>query len=376
MSAIIGANLRATENDATESGAAENGATQTAATQSAAAQGAAPPAAGNGCYVHQQSAHCESGVVSALLRTHGQPLSEAMVFGLGSALSFAYLPIVKINGLPLISYRMPPRHILRKLQKLLRLPLRFETFRRPQQGEQRLNELLHAGKVVGAQTSVFFLPYFPVNMRFHFNAHNLLVYGREHDEYLISDPVFEHTTRSGLTELTRARFVRGVLAPKGLLYYFDGAVPQTDIPRLLLPAIRQTCRMMLQPILPFAGVKGIRLLAKRVERLNATREKRFVQRYVGHIVRMQEEIGTGGAGFRFLYAAFLQEAARLLGDARFDARAQELTTIGDKWRDFAYDAARMSKGRDALDVAALGRQLRDLADQESALFRGLQGELK
>jgi hypothetical protein len=29
---------------------------------------------------------------------------------------------------------------------------------------------------------------------------------------------------------------------------------------------------------------------------------------------MQEEIGTGGAGFRFLYAAFLQEAAQITGE--------------------------------------------------------------
>jgi len=29
---------------------------------------------------------------------------------------------------------------------------------------------------------------------------------------------------------------------------------------------------------------------------------------------MQEEIGTGGAGFRYIYAAFLQEAADFLED--------------------------------------------------------------
>ena len=45
-------------------------------------------------FQHQHAAHCESGVMSNLLRQHGLPLSEAMVFGLSSALVFAYLPFV------------------------------------------------------------------------------------------------------------------------------------------------------------------------------------------------------------------------------------------------------------------------------------------
>ena len=51
--------------------------------------------------------------MSAMLRHHGLPISEPMTFGLSSAMSFAYLPIVKINGLPLVAYRMPPKAIIK-----------------------------------------------------------------------------------------------------------------------------------------------------------------------------------------------------------------------------------------------------------------------
>ena len=78
--------------------------------------------------------------------------------------------------------------------------------------------LLAQGKVVGLQTSVYWLPYFPPEMRFHFNAHNLLVYGKEGNDYLISDPVFESPMRCAADDLNRSRFAKGVLAPKGLLY--------------------------------------------------------------------------------------------------------------------------------------------------------------
>ena len=310
--------------------------------------------------------------MSALLRHEGVPLTEAMVFGLSASLSFAYIPLVKINQLPLIAYRMVPRYILNGVKRQLRLPLRFETFRSPLDGQRRLDELLDQGRLVGIQSSVFFLPYFPVNMRFHFNAHNLIVYGREDGEYLVSDPVFTAPTRCRAADLARARFVRGALAPKGLVYYFDGPLPPARLAPLLPGAIRKNCFLMLHVPLPFVGCAGIRLLARRVRRLPAERDPEFTRRFVGHIVRMQEEIGTGGAGFRFLYAAFLQEAAALLANPRLHALSLELTAVGDEWREFALHAARITKGRDAIDLPLLHRLLTDLADKERALFAALR----
>ena len=40
-------------------------------------------------FLHRQSAHCESGVMSSLLTHNGLPMSEPMAFGLGAALAFA-----------------------------------------------------------------------------------------------------------------------------------------------------------------------------------------------------------------------------------------------------------------------------------------------
>lgn len=322
-------------------------------------------------FQHQQSAHCESGVVSALLHHAGKPVSEAMAFGLSSALSFAYIPLVKINGLPLIAYRMPPRFIIRGLKSQLKLPFRFETFRSPQAGQQRLDDLLAQGKLVGLQTSVFFLPYFPVNMRFHFNAHNLMVYGKQGGDYLVSDPVFEFAKTCPVADMQRARFVRGMLAPRGLLYYLDGPVPDVAMEKLIPAALKKTTNIMLHTPLPFVGVKGIRLLSRKLLKLDP-RDADGTRRYAGHVVRMQEEIGTGGAGFRFLYAAFLQEAAQLLNRPALKDLSLQLTAIGDRWREFALAAARMNKGRTALDLPLLHQHLQALADDEQQFFAALK----
>ena len=325
-------------------------------------------------FQHSQASHCESGVMSNLLRHHGLPLSEPMTFGLSSALSFAYLPIIKINGLPLVAYRMPPKAIIKGLQKPLGLKMRFETFRNPAAGVARLNELLDQGKLVGLQTSVFWLPYLPQDLRFHFNAHNVLAYGREPatGDYQLSDPVAETTVTCAPADLQRARFAKGALAPKGLLYYPVGTPQTPDWPQVLPAAIRKTTRIMLDAPLPIIGVRGIRWLAKAIEKLDTGSGAAHSKLFIGQVVRMQEEIGTGGGGFRFIYASFLQEAADLLARPALGELAEQLIDIGDEWREFALATARMIRDRDPLQPPRLADKLRAIADREQAFFRDLR----
>jgi len=309
--------------------------------------------------------------MSSFLRHQGLPMSEAMTFGLSSALAFAYLPFLRLNGLPLIAYRMPPGTIIRGLDRGLELGVRFETFRDPQAGMRRLDELLDAGRLVGLQTSIFWLPYIPRDLRFHFNAHNLLVYGRDGDEYLISDPVVESVVRCARRDLEKARFAKGVLAPKGRLYYTTQPPAAPDWRGLGERALRRTARIMLHSPLPLVGVRGMRWLARSVARLALDNDGEAARLYIGHIVRMQEEIGTGGAGFRFMYASFLQELAAASGYAALEKLAERLVAIGDRWQEFAIACARMIKRRDALDPPALGARLRELAAEEQSFFQDL-----
>jgi hypothetical protein len=91
---------------------------------------------------------------------------------------------------------------------------------------------------------------------------------------------------------------------------------------------------------------------------------------------MQEEIGTGGAGFRFIYAYFLQEAAEVLDKPKLKELATRLTEIGDEWRRFALHAAKMCKGRMDMDYGMLADQLTHCAAEEERLYRELRAEIK
>lgn len=323
---------------------------------------------------HKQAAHCESGVVSALLTHYGTPLSEPMAFGLASALAFAYIPFIRMAGMPLISYRMWPGAIVKAAHRRLGIRMRRQTFGSPAAGEAALDAELDRGRVVGLQTCIYWLPYVPDQFRFHFNMHNLIVYGRDGDDYLVSDPLFETVTRCSRAAMRKARFAKGAMAAKGLMYFPVGGARALDLPRLIPPAIRANYRNMMQPIFPVIGVRGIHYLGRRIRKLAGHRDReRYLPLYLTHIVRMQEEIGSGGAGFRFIYASFLQEAAKLLGSELLAEASRRLTLAGDEWRRFALRATKMVRKREPLDLDALGGVLDGCADREAAVWRLLKG---
>ena len=317
-------------------------------------------------FQHRQSAHCESGVMSALITHAGLPLSEPMTFGLAAALSFAVIPFVKLSGLPLIAYRLPPGAIIRGVRKRLGIRMRRLTFRNPERGMEALDRALDEGRIVGLQTSVYWLPYFPESMRFHFNAHNLIVYGRDGGDYLVSDPVFEEPVRCDRASLMKARFAKGALAARGLMFYLEHVPEDVDLARTVPEAIRSNYRMMARSPIPFVGLRGMRRMGRSLVKLQRDpRREAYLSRLLGHIVRMQEEIGTGGAGFRFMYGAFLRESAmRLENPALVDASAA-MTEAGDTWRLFALRASKMCKGREPMDTALLADVILKCADREA-----------
>ena len=326
----------------------------------------------NRVFEHDHFAHCESGVMSLMLRHHGLELSEAMVFGLSGALMFAYIPFVKLGGLPLIAYRSMPRAIIRGLRRNISLSMHMQTFSSPGKGLRALDDLLEQGKIVGVQSSVFWLPYFPEEMRFHFNAHNLIVYGKDREEFLISDPVFEHPMRCPVADLQKARFVKGMMAPRGLLYYPTCVPELIDYGAVIPRVIRKNARAMLKTPVPVAGIRGIRRLAGHIGKLK-NKDTRYAKLFLGHIVRMQEEIGTGGAGFRFIYASFLQEAGAIIGQPAYEEASQMLTAVGDQWREFALLLVRAIRRKEAgrIDFSALQDKLENVALQEAAVYKAL-----
>ncbi|MDR6966090.1 hypothetical protein J2X31_000083 [Flavobacterium arsenatis] len=324
-------------------------------------------------FIHHQSAHCENGVASNLLKHHGINISEPMVFGIGSGLFFFYLPLLKVNHAPAISYRPMPGSIFNKAAKRLGIKIKRVKFSNPEAAQKALEENLKNNIPSGLQVGVYNLTYFPDEYRFHFNAHNLVVYGKKENNFLVSDPVMETVTVLTDKELEKVRFAKGALAPKGQMYYPIEIPSNIDWETAIKKGIKNTCNDMLAP-LPIIGVAGMRYLSRSIRKWPVKKGVKVANHYLAQMVRMQEEIGTGGGGFRFIYAAFLQEASVILKNEKLKELSLEMTNIGDLWRDFAVNAARVYKNRsNQADVYnSLANELLKLADLEEAFFKKLK----
>jgi hypothetical protein len=325
-------------------------------------------------FPHTQSAHCESGVAANLLSHYGINISEAMAFGIGGGLFFGYFPFIRINSLPLVTYRAASGHILRNIASIPGVHMIEKKFRSQNEAMEELDRALAASIPVGLQTGVFWLPYFPRALRFHFNAHNLVVYGKEDNEYLISDPVFPNPVRCQAQDLVRARFASGTLAPEGKMYYLTHVPELLDIKPLIIKGIQSVCALMLSVPFPLIGIQGMRFMARRLVKWPQRLGQERAELHLGHVVRMQEEIGTGGGGFRFMYAAFLQEGGKLTGDPLLHTCSATLTAAGDAWREFAAMAARICKDRARHDDSypAMAACINTCADLEKTAFTMLK----
>ena len=320
---------------------------------------------------HGQAAHCETGVISNLMRHHGLSVSEPLAFGIGSGLFFSHFPFIKINGLPVTTYRIMPGDIFKKFSKRIGVKIKRQKFKSPDKAMNALDGALEKGLPVGMLTSVFYLPYLPRAFRFHFNAHNIVVFGKEGNNYWVSDPITEEPVTIDKRMLIRARFAKGMPNTNGRMYYPTYIPKQNEIDwnKAIIGGLKYTAKDMATIPIPIFGGKAIGFLADRVRNYEKKYGKPESTRYLGNIIRMQEEIGTGGAGFRFMFGAFLQEAAQHLGNPMLHKKSLEITKIGDLWRSFAYDTGRVCKGRaNGMDCAELAEQLEVIGKKELMFF--------
>ncbi len=324
-------------------------------------------------FPHQHAAHCETGVAVTLLKLNGFAVSEAMAFGLGEGLFFGWFPFLKIMDTPAATFRHRPGRIFQKLCQRLGVRWKQKTFRNPMEGMEALDACVSKGQAVGLQTNIYWLSYVPKQFRFPFNAHNIVAFAKEGESYHVSDPVFENTSVCPSRDLLKARFAKGMLSPKGRMYWVEPGQSQLGVhPEAVKKSLKANARTMLQPIFPIIGIKGMMFLANRIEKwpkkCKSFEEARL---YLGQIVRMAEEIGTGGAGFRFLYSAYLQEAAEILGSPVLATCAEDMLAVGDAWREFARLVARLvkSKSEDPKDWSLAAAQVRVAAEMEKKVHK-------
>lgn len=322
---------------------------------------------------HKMAAHCESGTVTALLNHGGLEISEPMLFGIASGIFFGYFESSNFP-FPMFIVRNKPGSMRKNIAKRLGVKFYTKSFKNSEQGISELDTLLAKGQPVATQVDFYYMEFLPEFMRAHINVHFVNVVGKNEKNYLVSDSYHRHKAELNINTLNKARFVGGYMAPKGFLFYPTHIPENIDFDKAIIKGIKKAAYDMTKLPVPFVGIKGMRKFAKKVIGWPAlARDIDHLSHEVMKINVLLEDQGTGGAGFRFLYATFLQQAAQKLNDGQLESMSKRMMAIGDDWRNISYFAAKIGKNRDLGEerMNELSQMIYHMADQEQVFFSEL-----
>ncbi|MGX1887206.1 BtrH N-terminal domain-containing protein [Streptomyces sp. NPDC055287] len=304
--------------------------------------------------------HCETTALGVLLRHEGMDLSEPMLFGLGSGLSFIYWDS-KGMGFPFLGGRVKPFDLTRNLTAGLGLELLVKETVSPRKAWENVAAPIDAGRPVGIQLDSYHLDYFGAKV--HFGGHVVAMYGYDEQEaYLVDTDQQGGAVSTSLTSLATARSERGPMTAKNRSFTITGPGELPSPQDQIIPAIKACADAFLNPPIANLGYRGIEKTAEQVQgwlrRTDSPRED------LPQAALLMEKAGTGGALFRNLYRDFLGECAQLIDNSRLRTGQALYAEAATLWTEVAALITTAGESGDAKHLTQAGTVLHALADVE------------
>ncbi|MEU0500149.1 BtrH N-terminal domain-containing protein [Nocardia sp. NPDC005998] len=311
--------------------------------------------------------HCETTALGVLLRQHGLDMSEPMLFGLGSGLSFVYWDS-KAMGFPFLGGRVKPLELTRNLTTRLGLELLVQETTSPRRAWENVVTPIDAGRPVGLQLDCYYLDYF--KSKVHFGGHVVAMRGYDdHNAYLVDTDQQGGAVSTSLTSLAKARAARGPMTAKHrsftLATHRNPLSPQSQI----IPAITACADAFLNPPIANLGHRGIEKAGKLVhtwfQRADNPRQDLL------QAALLMEKGGTGGALFRNFYRDFLAECTQLIDSSHLRIGHGLYTEAATLWTEVAALITTASESGNPQCLVQAGTMLCDLSRIEREAMQAL-----
>ncbi|MFC9969574.1 BtrH N-terminal domain-containing protein [Spirillospora sp. NPDC127200] len=312
--------------------------------------------------------HCETTALGVLLRHQGLDLSEPMLFGLGSGLSFVYWDGRNMD-FPFLGGRVKPFELTRNLAAGLGLGLQVRETASPRKAWENVASHLDAGRPVGLQLDSYHLDYFRTKV--HFGGHIVAMYGYDdHDAHLVDTERQGGAVTTGLAGLAQARAARGPMTARHRS--FTLTVPRDTRPprEQIVPAITACAEAFLNPPIANLGHRGVEKAGKLVP--TWFRRTDDPRRDLPQAALLMEKAGTGGALFRNLYRDFLAECAELIDSGPLRTGHGLYAEAAALWTEVAALIAKAGESGDARCLAQAGAALRELSRTERGAMEALR----
>ncbi|MFE3445027.1 BtrH N-terminal domain-containing protein [Nocardia sp. NPDC059180] len=301
--------------------------------------------------------HCETTALGVLLRHQSLDLSEPMLFGLGSGLSFIYWDSKNI-GFPFLGGRVKPFELTRNLAARLGLDLTVQETTSARRAWENVVGAIDDGRPVGLQLDSYHLDYF--GSKVHFGGHIVAMYGYDdRNAYLVDTAQQGGKVTTSLTSLAAARAARGPMTAKNRSFTLIAPNGLPSLKNHIIPAITTCANAFLNPPIANLGHRGITKAAKLIPTwLDRTDTP---QRDLPQAALLMEKAGTGGALFRNLYRDFLAECLEVFDNDHLRTGHQLYAEAAALWTEAAALISAAGESGDAQRLTEAGAILDDLS---------------
>jgi len=307
--------------------------------------------------------HCGSTALLNVANYYGHNLSEAMCFGLGSGIWFLYQRNDKLS--PSVFFIGRCYSLESSFFRNLGLELRWHKSNLFPWVE--MSAWIDRDVPVIILTDLYYLNYYHTNT--HFGGHSVTLVGYDSERKIA---FLVDTERKGLQETSLSSLQKAMSSKKipfplenpwvAVEYFSLG-----DLKSAITTALRVNCKRMLMPKRDNEGILGLKKFAAEMMLWKNFKDFTWCARYAYQVI---EKRGTGGSGYRKLYADFIAEAEKYRPELAGLGAHEKMIEISLNWTSLANVLKSMSENGPAelKDAACL---VRDISIQEEEFFRAI-----
>lgn len=328
--------------------------------------------------------HCITNSLKQIFCFYGYPISEEMLFGLASGLSFLY---INQSQSPMINGRIKVFEFEKKLAKRLNINIQCKSGKEPSMIFERTKKLINEQHPVLIYVDMPYLKYLGLPEDSHFGGHAVVLYGYDEStkKFWVSDrdqhdapirvPNGEMNDDYHLVdfnEIERARSSTHRPFPahnKYLVFNFHGYRPIDS--SILLEAIKETCDQMLYPPAQLFGINGMKKFAKEILKWKRFDKNKLQQAGVTNYFQISKDGGTGGGIFRKMYGEFLIESSTMFKGKQMRTIGEGFLAVSKQWDEIADDLWQLSMYGDESLLAKISGKIMHIYEQEKGLYLAL-----
>lgn len=328
--------------------------------------------------------HCITNSLKQVFTHNGYSLSEEMMFGLASGLSFLYINQEKS---PMINGRTKVFEFEKKLAQRLNINIQCKAGKDYQKTFNQIKTIIDQDQSVLVYVDMAYLTYLDMDADSHFGGHAVVVYGyddenkivwisdRDNHDYSIRSPKGKINMDYHLVsyeEFMKARSSSFRPFPaKNKYLVFDFSTYQAITPSILREAIQETCESMLNPPAHLLGIEGIHKFSKEILKWNKFSNDKLRIAGITNYFQISKDGGTGGGIFRKMYGNFLIESSYILENDRILEIGKQFLIISDSWDDIANDLWELSESLHTDLLKIISNKVQTLYNKEKELYFSL-----